>query len=143
MPTPPAITPSALHRVLDQSRLALLVAVLQKHGHIALGNEDIFVNVVGGLKIAETGSDLPTLLAVVSSFRERACSANAIAFGEIGLAGEVRPIKFGTERITEAAKQGFTKAIVPAANKPKSAGGEIEVVAVATLAEALDAAFDS
>jgi len=127
---------------MDQSRLSLLVAVLQRHGGIPLVGEDIFTNVVGGLRIAETGSDLPTLLSIVSSFRDKRCTDGLIAFGEIGLAGEVRPIKFGSERIAEAAKQGFARAVVPTANVPRQQLSGIDVIGVRSLEEALDAAFD-
>ena len=127
---------------VDQGRLSLLVAVLQRHGGMSLGGEDIFVNVVGGLRIGETSADLPTLLAVVSSFRDRPCDRKMVSFGELGLAGEVRPVRFGTERIAEAAKQGFIRAIVPKANAPKRAPAGIEVISVTTLEEALGHAFE-
>ena len=126
---------------IEQNRLALLLAVLQKHGDTELAADDVFVNVVGGLRIAETAADLPTILAVVSSFRDRACRERLVSFGEVGLAGEVRPVRFGTERLVAAAKQGFDTAIVPAANKPRKAIDGIRVIAVKNLAEALDAAF--
>ena len=134
--------PKRLAQGVDQSRLALLIAVLQRHGDIALTNEDIFVNVVGGLRIGETAADLPVVLAIVSSFRDRPCRQRLISFGEIGLAGEVRPVRYGSERIREAAKQGFTHAVVPKANVPRRAPKGIEIVAVTTLSEALDVAFD-
>jgi len=127
---------------VDQNRLSLLLAVLQRHGGISLLSDDVFVNVVGGLRISETAADLPTLLAIVSSLRDRPCRKGLISFGEIGLAGEVRPVRFGTERITEAAKQGFAIAIVPRANVPKQKSEGIEIVGVRKLTEALDAAFD-
>ena len=127
---------------VDQNRLSLLLAVLQRHGGVSLLNDDVFVNVVGGLRITETAADLPTLLAIVSSLRNRPCKKGLISFGEIGLAGEVRPIRFGTERVAEAAKQGFSLAIVPRANAPKQKPEGIEIVGVRTLTEALDAAFD-
>ena len=133
--------PRRLAQGVDQNRLALLVAVLQRHGGIALSGEDIFVNVVGGLRIGETSADLPTLLAIVSSFRDRPCRRKLLSFGEIGLAGEVRPVRFGTERISEAARQGFTRAIVPAANVPQKKINGIEIVGVKTLDEALAGAF--
>ena len=134
--------PKRLAQGVDQSRLALLIAVLQRHGDIALTNEDIFVNVVGGLRIGETAADLPVVLAIVSSFRDRPCRQRLISFGEIGLVGEVRPVRYGTERIREAAKQGFTHAVVPKANVPRRVPKGIEIVAVTTLSEALDVAFD-
>ena len=134
--------PKRLAQGVDQSRLGLLIAVLQRHGDIALTNEDIFVNVVGGLRIGETAADLPVLLAIVSSFRDRPCTHRPISFGEVGLAGEVRPVRYGSERIREAAKQGFTHAIVPKANVPRRTPKGIEIVAVTTLNEALGFAFD-
>jgi DNA repair protein RadA/Sms len=133
--------PKRVAQGFDQNRLALLLAVLQRHGDVQLGTEDVFVNVVGGLKIAETAVDLPTLLSVVSSFRDRPCRAGLVSFGEIGLAGEVRPVRFGEERIAAAAKQGFSCAIVPRANAPRQPVKGIEVVAVTRIREALDAAF--
>ena len=126
---------------VDQNRLSLLLAVLQRHGGISLTGDDVFVNVVGGLRISETAADLPTLLAIVSSLRDRPCRPGLISFGEVGLAGEVRPVRFGTERISEAAKQGFSLAIVPRSNVPKQKPDGIEIVGVRKLTEALDAAF--
>ena len=126
---------------VDQNRLALLLAVLQKHGGLAISNEDVFVNVVGGLRIAETAVDLPIVLSIVSSFRDRATPDRLICFGEIGLAGEIRPVKFGTERIAAAAKQGFTRAIVPSGNVPKGVPAGIEVAGVRRLTDALDLAW--
>lgn len=128
---------------VDQNRLSLLVAVLHRHGGISLAGEDVFVNVVGGLRIGETSADLPTLLAIVSSCRDRPCRQRLMSFGELGLAGEVRPVRFGTERIAEAAKQGFTVAVVPKSNVPKKAPPGIDVIGVTTLGEALERAFDS
>ncbi len=126
---------------VDQNRLSLLLAVLQRHGGISLLDDDVFVNVVGGLRIGETAADLPTLLAIVSSLRDRPCRTGLISFGEIGLAGEVRPVRFGTERLSEAAKQGFSIAIVPQANVPRQKSKGIEIVGIRKLTEALDAAF--
>lgn len=132
--------PKRLAQGIDQNRLALLIAVLQRHGNLAVADQDIFINVVGGLRINETAVDLPTVLAIVSSFRNRAGQERVVCFGEIGLAGEIRPVKFGTERIAAAAKQGFTKAIVPRGNVPKQIPDGIEVVGVRRLVDALDAA---
>jgi len=126
---------------VDQNRLALLLAVLQRHGSLSVTDEDVFVNVVGGLRINETAVDLPILLAIVSSFRDRAAPERLVCFGEIGLAGEIRPVRFGTERIAAAAKQGFTRAIVPQGNVPKKTPDGIEVVGVRRLSEALDETF--
>jgi DNA repair protein RadA/Sms len=132
--------PRRLAQGVDQNRLALLLAVLQKHGGLAVGDEDVFVNVVGGLRVAETAVDLPILLAIVSSFRDRATPKRLVCFGETGLAGEIRPVRFGTERIAAAAKQGFTTAIVPLGNVPKKVPAGMEVIGVRRLADALDAA---
>lgn len=126
---------------IDQNRLALLLAVLHRHGAIEFAAEDVFVNVVGGLKIAETAVDLPSLLAVASSFRDRPGREGLVSFGEIGLAGEVRPVRYGVERIATAAQQGFTLAVVPRANVPKATVPGIEVIGITRLAEALEAAF--
>ena len=134
--------PKRVAQGVDQSRLALLIAVLQRHGGIALTNEDIFVNVVGGLRIGETAADLPVVLAIVSSFRDRSCLDRLISFGEIGLSGEVRPVRYGSERVAEAAKQGFAHAIVPKANVPRQRPKGIEIIAVTTLTEALEIAFE-
>ena len=133
--------PRRLAQGIDQNRLALLVAVLQRHGGITLPSEDIFVNVVGGLRIGETSADLPAVLAIVSSFPDRPCRRQLLSFGELGLAGEVRPVKFGTERLSEAAKQGFTQAIVPSANVPRKKIKGIEIIGVKKLSEALAEAF--
>ena len=133
--------PKRVAQGFDQNRLALLLAVLQRHGDVQLGPEDVFVNVVGGLRIGETAVDLPTLLSVVSSFRDRPCREGLVSFGEVGLAGEVRPVRYGEERIAAAAKQGFTCAIVPRSNVPRKPVNGIEIVAVTRIREALDAAF--
>lgn len=133
--------PKRLAHGVDQNRLALLLAVLQRHGDLAVGPEDVFVNVVGGLRINETAVDLPTLFAIVSSFRDRALAERLICFGEIGLAGEIRPVRFGSERIAAAAKQGFTKAVVPVGNVPKRVPEGLTVVGVRRLRDALDEAW--
>ena len=133
--------PRRLAQGMDQNRLALLVAVLQRHGDIALAGQDIFVNVVGGLKVGETAADLPTLIAVVSSFRDRPCRPKTMSFGETGLAGEVRPVRFGAERIAAAAKQGFEVAIVPQKNVPRKPPPGISIVGVGSIGEALAQAF--
>jgi DNA repair protein RadA/Sms len=133
--------PKRLATGIDQNRLALLLAVLQRHGGLAIGAEDVFVNVVGGLRIGETAVDLPALLAIVSSFRNQPCDERLVSFGEIGLAGEIRPVRFGEERIAAAAKQGFTLALVPHANVPKKAPEGIRVVGVKRVADALEEAF--
>ena len=124
---------------LDQNRLAMLLAVMHRHGNVQMNDQDVFVNVVGGVKITETGADLAVLLAMLSSFRNHILPKDLIAFGEVGLSGEIRPVPNGSERIAEAAKHGFSKAIVPKANVPKNPVTGIEIVAVARLEEALDA----
>ena len=113
--------------------------MLHRHCGIAIGDSDVFANVVGGLKITETASDLPVTLALLSSFRERALPAELVAFGEIGLTGEIRPVPFGEERLAEARKHGFERALIPRANRPRAAIDGLEIVAVDRLGQALDA----
>ena len=126
---------------LEQNRLAMLLAVLHRHGGVAAYDQDVFVNVVGGIRVQETAADLPVLLAIRSSLRDRALPEKTVAFGEVGLSGEIRPVPNGEERLKEAAHHGFRRAIVPKANAPKKGRiGDLEVVAVERLAEALDAA---
>ena len=122
---------------LEQNRLALLLAVLHRHGGLQMSDQDVFVNVVGGVKVGETGADLALLLALISSFRNRPLPQDLVVFGEVGLAGEIRPVTSGQERISEAAKHGFKRAIVPFTNKPKSAVENMEVFTVKKLADAL------
>ena len=122
---------------LEQNRLALLLAVLHRHGGLQMSDQDVFVNVVGGVKVGETGADLALLLALISSFRNRPLPQDLVVFGEVGLAGEISPVTSGQERISEAAKHGFKRAIVPFANKPKSAVENMEVFTVKKLADAL------
>lgn len=124
---------------LDQNRLAMLLAVLHRHGGIYMADQDVFVNVVGGVKVTETSADLALLLAIVSSFRDRSLPKDLVVFGEIGLAGEIRPVPSGQERLQEAAKHGFSRAIVAKANVPKNKIKGLEVIGVAKIAEALDA----
>jgi len=124
---------------MDQNRLAMLLAVLNRHGGLMTGDQDVFINVVGGIRIVETGADLALLLAVVSSFRDKALPADLIVLGEVGLSGEIRPVPNGQERIREAAKHGFRRAIVPKANRPKEAIPGLEIVTVDRLTQALDA----
>ena len=124
---------------LDQNRLSMLLAVLHRHGGIMVGDQDVFVNVVGGVKVAETSADLALVLAIVSSFRDKPLPQDLIAFGEIGLSGEIRPVPSGQERLREAAKHGFKRAIVPKANAPKGGVPGMTLVIVKNLAEALEA----
>ncbi|MCB1661637.1 MAG: DNA repair protein RadA, partial [Pseudomonadales bacterium] len=105
---------------LDQNRLSMLLAVLHRHAGLHMGDQDVFVNVVGGVKVLETSADLALLLAVVSSFKDRPLPRDLIAFGEVGLSGEIRPVPSGQERLQEAVKHGFKRAIVPKANVPKN-----------------------
>ena len=126
---------------LEQNRLAMLLAVLHRHGGVAAYDQDVFVNVVGGIRVQETAADLPVLLAVRSSLRDRPLPDKTVAFGEVGLSGEIRPVPNGEERLKEAAHHGFRRAIVPRANMPKKKRmGELEIIGVERLAEALDAA---
>ena len=124
---------------LDPSRLAMLLAVLHRQGGVATFDQDVFVNVVGGVRVSETGADLAVLLAVLSSLRNRPWPGDRVVFGEVGLAGEVRPVVSGEERLREAAKHGFKLAVVPKANAPRRPIEGLEVVAVTRLQEALDA----
>ena len=123
---------------LDQQRLAMHLAVLHRHCGIALSDQDVFANVVGGVRITETGADLALLLAVLGSFRDRVLSRELIVFGELGLTGELRPVANGQERLREAAKHGFKDAIVPFANRPKEPMGQMKVHGVKTLSAALE-----
>jgi DNA repair protein RadA/Sms len=125
----------------ESSRLALLLAVLHRHGGISTSGQDVFVNVVGGVRIGETAADLPAVLAVLSSLRNRPVGADTVCFGELGLTGEVRPVPFGEERLREAAKQGFRRAIVPSANLPRRPVEDLAVEGVARLEQALALAF--
>lgn len=124
---------------LDQNRLSMLLAIMNRHGGIVTYDQDVFVNVVGGLKLSETAIDLAVIAAVVSSLRNQVVANDTILFGEVGLSGEVRPVPSGQERIREAAKHGFKRAIVPKANAPKQAIDGLEIIAVDTLAAVLSA----
>lgn len=122
----------------EQNRLAMLLAVLHRHGGLQLGDQDVFVNAVGGIKVTETSSDLALLLAIVSSFRNKPLDLQMICFGEVGLSGEIRPVPNGQERLREAAKHGFTQAIVPKANLPRQQIEGMQVKGVSKLSEALE-----
>ncbi|EDN67224.1 truncated DNA repair protein RadA [Beggiatoa sp. PS] len=122
---------------LDQNRLAVLLAVLHRHGGVATYDMDVFVNVVGGVRVHETGADLAVLIAVLSSLRNVTLSNNLVVFGEIGLGGEIRPVPSGAERLREAEKHGFKRAIIPKANAPKDKLPNIEVVPIWRLVDAL------
>jgi DNA repair protein RadA/Sms len=130
--------PKRLTVGLEQNRLSLLMAVLHRHAGVACFDQDVFLNAVGGVKIGEPAADLAVVLALVSSFRNKPLPEKMVVFGEVGLSGEVRPVARGQERLKEAAKLGFTRAIVPAANRPRQAIDGLEVIAVERLAEAVE-----
>jgi DNA repair protein RadA/Sms len=132
------MSPKRLTVGLELNRLAMLIAVLHRHAGIACYDQDIFVNAVGGVRIVEPGADLAVTLAIVSSLRNRPLPEKHVVFGEVGLAGEVRPVQRGQERLREAAKLGFTHAIIPSANKPRQPIPGLTVVAVDRLVEAAD-----
>jgi len=132
-----AQNPRRLGVGLEQNRLALLIAVLHRHAGIACFDQDVFVNAVGGMKITEPAADLAILMAMVSSLTNRPLPKKLVVFGEIGLAGEVRPVQRGQERLKEAAKLGFTHALIPEANKPKQPIAGLEIIAVRRVSEAV------
>jgi len=133
--------PRRVAQGFDSTRLAMLLAVLNRHGGLSLQDHDVFANVVGGLSLGETAGDLPVLLALASSLRDRALPATLVAFAEIGLTGELRPVPYGEERLREAAKQGFRQAIVAEANVPRRPIEGLAVFGAPTLAAALQRAF--
>ena len=124
---------------LDANRVAMLLAVLHRHAGVALHGHDVFVNVVGGVRLGETAADLPVLVAALSSLEARALPQDLVCFGEVGLAGEIRPVPFGEERLREAAKHGFCRAVVPRANVPRKAVEGMSVTGVGRLVEAVRA----
>ncbi len=132
-----APNPRRLGVGIEQNRLAMLLAVLHRHAGMACYDQDVFVNAVGGVRISEPAADLAVLLAIVSSLTDKPLPAKLVVFGEVGLAGEVRPAPRGQERLREAAKLGFTQAIIPKANKPKQAVDGIEIIAIERVAEAI------
>ncbi|WP_413112943.1 DNA repair protein RadA [Thaumasiovibrio sp. DFM-14] len=123
---------------LEQNRLAILLAVLHKHGGLQMADQDVFVNVVGGVKVTETSADLALIMALISSFRDRALPQDLVVFGEVGLAGEIRPVPSGQERLMEAFKHGFKSAIVPAANMPKGGIEGMKIYPVSKLDQAVE-----
>jgi DNA repair protein RadA/Sms len=133
--------PRRIAQGLDANRLAMLLAVLSRHGGVSLQEHDVFVNVVGGIEISETAWDLPVVLALVSSLKDRALEQSVVAFGELGLTGEVRPVAYGEERLREAQKQGFRRALVARDNVPRKALPGIEVQGVSRVTEAMELAF--
>lgn len=127
---------------LEQNRLSMLLAVMHRHGGVHTVGQDVYVNIVGGLKITETGSDLAVLLACASSLRSKALPQNLAVFGEVGLSGEIRPVPNGQERLKEAQKHGFKTIILPRANAPQKVSPDLNIIAVSRLDQALSAAMD-
>jgi DNA repair protein RadA/Sms len=117
----------------------MLLAVLHRHAGVACFDQDVFVNAVGGVRITEPAADLAVLMAIVSSLKNKPLNNKLIVFGEVGLAGEVRPVQRGLERLKEAAKLGFTHAIIPKANQPKQAIAGMQVTAVERVEQAMAA----
>jgi DNA repair protein RadA/Sms len=133
--------PRRIAQGLDANRLAMLLAAASRHAQLSLQEHDVFVNVVGGIEIGETSSDLPVLIALASSLKGQPLPAQLVSFGEVGLTGEVRPVAYGDERLREAQAQGFRLAIVPQGNAPRSAPAGMRVIGVTRIAEALEAAL--
>jgi len=123
---------------LEHNRLAMMLAVLHRHGGVALADHDVFINVVGGMRVSETGADLPMLMALHSSFRDRPLQGKMICFGEVGLSGEIRPVPDGEQRLKEAAGHGFHTAMVPVANAPRQPPEGMSIVPLRNVAEALE-----
>jgi DNA repair protein RadA/Sms len=123
---------------LEQNRLAMLLAVLHRHAGIACFDQDVFINAVGGVRITEPGADLAVILAMVSSLRNKPLPEKLVVFGEVGLAGEVRPVQRGQERLKEAAKLGFTLAIIPRANAPRQKIPGMEIIPVERVEQAVE-----
>ncbi|MCG6862055.1 MAG: DNA repair protein RadA [Chromatiaceae bacterium] len=136
----PLANPRRVTLGLDQNRLAMLLAVLHRHGGIAMFDQDVFVNVVGGVRITETAADLAVLLAVLSSYRDRPLDVDLAVFGEVGLSGEIRPVPNGPDRLREASKHGVRRVIAPAANVPKRGIEGLDILPVKSLREAIDRA---
>jgi len=133
--------PRRIAQGLDSNRVAMLLAVMNRHAQVSLQEHDVFVNVVGGIQINETGWDLPVVLALASSLSDRTVPNSLISFGELGLTGEVRPVAYGEERLREAQKQGFKVAVVPRENTPRKPLDGLHVIPVSRVGEALEAAF--
>jgi DNA repair protein RadA/Sms len=126
---------------LEQNRLAMLLAVLHRHAGVVAFDQDVFVNAVGGVKITEPAADLAVLAAIVSSLKGKPLAEKQIVFGEVGLAGEIRPVQRGQERLKEAAKLGFSRAIIPEGNQPKQKIVGMDVIVVGRLDQALQHLF--
>ncbi|MEN8198939.1 MAG: DNA repair protein RadA [Thermodesulfobacteriota bacterium] len=126
---------------MDQNRIAMLLAVLAKHGGLATASDEVYVNVVGGIRVYETSSDLAAMVGIVSSLQDRVIPHDSLFFGEIGLSGEIRPVANGEARLKEAAKHGFRRAVIPKANTPQRPVKGLEIVPVESLMEALEALY--
>ena len=126
---------------LEHNRLAMMLAVMHRHGGISMSDQDVFINVVGGMRITETAADLPAILALYSSFRDRPLDSRMICFGEVGLSGEIRPVPDGEQRLREAAGHGYTTAFVPAANTPRKPIGGLKAVGLTHIGAALEKVF--
>jgi DNA repair protein RadA/Sms len=135
--------PRRVAQGVDANRLAMLLAILSRHAELPLADYDVFVNLVGGVEIAETATDLPLALALASSLRARALPAGLIAYGELGLTGEVRPVAYGEERLRELAKLGFTQVLLPRENLPRAGLAGLELFGVSSIAEALVQGFQA
>ena len=135
----PLANPRRVALGLEQNRLSMLLAVMHRHGGVAMFDQDVFLNVVGGVRVTEPAADLPVLLAILSSFRDRPLPGDLATFGEVGLAGEIRPVPNGQERLREASKHGFKRIIVPRANAPKKRIADLDIVAVSRIDEAIRA----
>lgn len=133
--------PRRIAQGLDSSRVVMLLAVMNRHAGLSLQEYDVFVNVVGGMQIADTGWDLPIMLALASSLKDTPIAAGCVSFGEVGLTGEIRPVAYGEERLKEAQKQGFKHAIIPRDNLPRRGFEDMKITAVSRVTEALAAAF--
>ena len=133
--------PRRIAQGLDSNRVAMLLAVLNRHAALSLQEHDVFVNVVGGLEITETAWDLPVVMALASSLQDRVVPNSLVSFGELGLTGEVRPVAYGEERLREAQKQGFRTAVIPKENAPRKEVEGLTVIPVSRVAEALEAAL--
>ncbi len=126
---------------LEQNRLAMLLAIIHRHTGISLNNQDVFANVAGGVRVGETGSDLALMMAILSSIKNQATGSNLVVFGEVGLAGELRPVQRGADRLREARKLGFERALIPAANMPEGHAAEglheLEIIPARRIEDAL------
>jgi DNA repair protein RadA/Sms len=133
--------PRRVAQGVDANRLSMLMAILSRHAELPLADYDVFVNLVGGIEIAETATDLPLALALASSLRTRALPSSLVVYGELGLTGEVRPVAYGEERLRELEKLGFKRVILPRENLPRAEIAGLTLLGVSSLGEAIAAAF--